>query len=82
MARAKKIAFEDALKELEKIVEELENGDIALSDLLEKYAQGAKLSDLCLQELSAAEKTMDGLIQKKGNPLKRYRCRWKGKNDV
>lgn len=66
MARAKKIAFEDALQELEKIVEELENGDIALADLLEKYAQGAKLSDLCLQELSAAEKTMDGLIQKKG----------------
>jgi exodeoxyribonuclease VII small subunit len=63
MARGKKISFEEALTGLEAIVAELEDGDIALADLLDKYTQGVKFSEACLKEINAAEEAMDLVIQ-------------------
>lgn len=53
---AEKIKFEKALERLEKIVEELESGDIALETALEKYEEGVKLARICQGQLADAEK--------------------------
>ena len=55
--------FEDALKRLEKIVKELENGDLSLDDALGKYEEGIKLSKLCSKKLEAAKKKVEILLK-------------------
>jgi exodeoxyribonuclease VII small subunit len=61
------IKFEDALKKLEKIVEELENGDLPLDEALKKYQEGVELSRLCVQRLDSAKKKIEVLSKlKKG----------------
>ena len=62
------VKFEDALKKLEKIVEELEKGDLSLDDALKKYQEGIELSRACSQRLDSAKKKIDVLIKgKKGD---------------
>ena len=61
------IKFEDALKKLEKTVEELENGDLSLDEALKKYQEGVELSRLCVQRLDSAKKKIEVLSKlKKG----------------
>lgn len=68
------IKFEEALKRLEKIVEDLEKGDLSLDEALKKYQEGIELSRSCAQRLDSAKKKIDVLVKnKKGefelNPL-------------
>jgi exodeoxyribonuclease VII small subunit len=56
--------FEEALKGLEKIVEELESGKFSLDDSLKKYEQGIKLSRFCHKILQAAQKKIQVLTKK------------------
>jgi len=55
--------FEEALKKLEKIVAELENGDLALDEALEKYEEGIRLSKVCAKKLDAARKKVEILLK-------------------
>ena len=55
--------FEEALKKLEKIVEDLEGGDLPLDDALGKYEEGIKLSKLCSKKLEAAKKKVEILLK-------------------
>jgi exodeoxyribonuclease VII small subunit len=55
--------FEEALKKLEKIVEDLEGGDLPLDDALGKYEEGIKLSKLCAKKLEAAKKKVEILLK-------------------
>ncbi len=55
--------FEDALKRLEKIVEELEDGSLSLDESLEKYEEGIKLSKTCAKKLEAARKKVEILLK-------------------
>ena len=55
--------FEDGLKRLEKIVEELESGNISLDDSLEKYEEGIKLSKACSRKLEIARKKVEILLK-------------------
>lgn len=48
------LSFEEALKELEKIVSELESGQAPLEKSLELYQRGAELKALCEMRLEAA----------------------------
>jgi len=59
------IKFEDALKKLEKIVEDLEGGDLSLDEALKKYQEGIELSRLCSQRLESAKKKIDVLVKNK-----------------
>ena len=59
------IKFEDALKKLEKIVEDLEGGDLSLDDALKKYQEGIELARLCAQRLDNARKKIDVLVKNK-----------------
>ena len=54
--------FEDSIKELEKIVESLEKGDCGLSESLDLFEKGIKLSKECSDMLDKAEKKVSVLI--------------------
>jgi exodeoxyribonuclease VII small subunit len=58
--------FETCLDELEKVVRELEGGDLALERSLELFERGMGLSDSCRKQLEAAETRVDMLIRKEG----------------
>ena len=49
------LKFEDALAELERIVRELEDGQIGLEESLTRYEQGVGLLRRCYQQLQQAE---------------------------
>ncbi len=57
------IRFEDALKRLEEIVDELEGGSQSLDDALKKYEEGIKLSKLCAKQLEAAKNKVEILMK-------------------
>lgn len=66
------LKFEKVLERLEKIVEDLESGNIPLEDALKKYEEGVKLSRLCSQKLAQAEtkievltRTLSGVLETK-----------------
>lgn len=54
----KKQTFEEAMKELEAIVEALENGNATLEESLDMYQKGIELTKLCQAKLQAAEEKM------------------------
>ena len=61
------LKFEEALKKLEKIVEDLEKGDLTLDEALKKYQEGIELSRNLNQRLDNAKKKIDILTKgKKG----------------
>lgn len=57
------INFEQALKELETIVHNLENGTIPLNDSLENFENGVKLIRRCNLLLDSAEKKVKKLTR-------------------
>lgn len=62
--------FEDSLKKLETIVEQLEKGDLPLEDSLKLFEQGVGLSAACKQELDAAEGKIQTLVKQRDGSLK------------
>jgi len=61
-----KQSFEDDLKRLQKIVEELSSGKLTLQEALKKYEEGIKLSKECSQALEEAQQKVEILIKKDG----------------
>jgi len=59
------IKFEEAIKKLEKIVEDLERGDLSLDEALKKYQEGIEMSRVCNQRLDNAKKKIDVLVKNK-----------------
>ncbi|WP_375254087.1 exodeoxyribonuclease VII small subunit [Yoonia sp.] len=55
MTDVKKMSFEDAIKELETVVGQLERGDVALDDSIALYERGAALKARCEAKLKEAE---------------------------
>lgn len=60
----KDISFEKALEKLEKTVDELESGDLALDSSLKKYEEGIKLARMCQEKLDKAKKRIETLMKK------------------
>ncbi len=58
--------FEAALAELEKVVKELEAGDLPLERALELFERGIALSQTCRKQLEAAETRVEILLKKNG----------------
>ena len=54
--------FEDKVKELEKIINELENGDIDLDDSINKYTKAMKLITECDKELKNIEEKVNFIL--------------------
>ena len=58
----KKKKFEEKLKELETIVEELEKGDIDFDSSIEKYTKAMKLVKECDTELKKVEEQISKIV--------------------
>ena len=58
--------FEQSLKELESLVEKMEQGDLSLEDSLSHFERGVQLSRACQQALKEAEQKVEILMQKNG----------------
>ncbi len=59
-------SFESSLDELEKVVKDLEGGDLPLDRSLELFSRGMKLSESCRKQLEDAETRVEMLIRKQG----------------
>ncbi len=63
------LSFEDALAQLEKIVERLEQGNVALEESIQQYERGEKLRDHCQRLLGAAEAKVEKIrLSQEGKP--------------
>jgi exodeoxyribonuclease VII small subunit len=60
------LSFEASLEELEKVVKELEGGDLSLERSLELFERGMGLSDTCRKQLEEAETRVEMLIRREG----------------
>ncbi|QTA92835.1 exodeoxyribonuclease VII small subunit [Desulfonema magnum] len=63
MARQTKQTFEKAMKQLEKIVQELESGDLPLEKAMKKFEEGMQLSKFCSEKLDETEKKVTILLE-------------------
>jgi exodeoxyribonuclease VII small subunit len=59
-------SFEASLDDLEKVVKELEGGDLPLERSLELFERGMSLSEECRKQLDAAETRVEILLRKDG----------------
>lgn len=55
--------FESSLKELETIVKQLEDGDMALEESLKLFEKGVSLSRECRERLNNAERRIEVLMK-------------------
>ncbi len=55
------LSFEDALAQLESIVEAMESGDVPLAELLARFEEGSKLLKVCESRLKDAELKIEQL---------------------
>ena len=60
---AQKQTFEASLAALERIVRELERGELPLEKSLELFEQGVKLSRECQERLNEAERRIEVLLK-------------------
>lgn len=54
------------MKELEKLVEQMEQGDISLEESLKAFERGVQLTRTCQQALQEAEQKVQILLEKNG----------------
>jgi exodeoxyribonuclease VII small subunit len=54
--------FENALEELESLVEKLESGELSLDDSLQQFKRGVELTRHCQTVLDSAQQTVQQLI--------------------
>lgn len=72
MSTAKPKTFESSLEELERIVRELEQGELPLERSLELFEHGVKLSRECQDRLNQAERRIEILMRdNQGRPAVR-----------
>ncbi len=60
------VKFEDKLNELEKMVNELEKGDVDLDDAINKYTNAMKLAKECSEKLKSAEENVNKILTENG----------------
>ena len=50
-----KLSFEEAMQELEKLVDSLDKGDVSLDEAIAAYDRGSQLKDYCQKKLHDAK---------------------------
>lgn len=63
----KELNFEESLTELEKIVKDLESGNVPLDDAIEKFTKAMKLSKDCDAKLKNAEENVNKILKDNGS---------------
>jgi len=65
---APKLDFETAMRDLEDLVERLEQGDLPLEESLAAFERGVMLTRSCQTALKEAEQKVEILLKKAGEP--------------
>ena len=65
MTKEKK--FEDKIKDLENIIEVLENGEVSLDESIKKYTEAMELVKECDAELKTIETKVNKIVTENGN---------------
>lgn len=60
------LSFEEALNELEQIVEQMEQGELPLDKALQQFERGVELTRLSQNRLRQAEQKVQQLLQQQG----------------
>jgi exodeoxyribonuclease VII small subunit len=63
-------SFEESLKRLEKIVEQLEHGDLPLEESIRLFEEGTRLSAECKDYLDKAEGKVQVLVKQRNGSMK------------
>lgn len=63
---SKETKFEDNIKELEQIINELENGNTDLEESIEKYTKAMKLVNICDKKLKDIEEKVTKIVTENG----------------
>ncbi|HLR62448.1 MAG TPA: exodeoxyribonuclease VII small subunit [Lentibacillus sp.] len=66
MEEENSLSFEEAMLQLEKIVEKLEQGDVPLEKAISYYQDGMKLSKLCGDKLTNVQEQMTKIMNEQG----------------
>lgn len=66
MASEQALTFEEAMEQLEVIVEKLEEGDVPLEEAINIYKQGMELSKLCHDKLKNVEAQLTQVLTEDG----------------
>ncbi|KEF37402.1 Exodeoxyribonuclease VII small subunit [Schinkia azotoformans MEV2011] len=66
MSEEEKLSFEQAMKDLEEIVEKLEEGDVPLEAAIVYFQKGMSLSKICHDKLQQVEKQMEQILEEDG----------------
>lgn len=62
-----KVNFEENISKLETIVRELESGNVALDDALDKFNEAFKISRECDEKLKEISESLNKVLNKDGN---------------
>lgn len=62
----KKESFEEKIKKLETIVSELESGEVALEEAIDKYTDAMKLSKECSDKLTEVTDKVNKILAENG----------------
>ena len=57
--KLEKLTFEEAMKELEELVDSLDKGDVSLDEAIAAYDRGSQLKDYCQKKLQEAKMKVD-----------------------
>ena len=68
-AKESNLDFEKSLEKLEKIVDELENGDLSLEKSIKTFEEGVKITKHCQSLLNKAELKIQKLLEKDDGSL-------------
>ncbi len=60
------ISFENAIKDLDDIVEQLENKELSLDDSLKLFEKGISLYRFCSNKLNQAEEKIQMIVEENG----------------
>lgn len=66
MSEQKELSFEEAMNQLEKVVNQLEEGDVPLEEAIAMFQKGMQLSKLCHEKLEVVEAQMEEVLHDNG----------------
>lgn len=66
MEKEKAMTFEEAMEQLEVIVDKLEEGDVPLEEAISIYKKGMELSRLCHDKLKQVEEQLTQVLTEDG----------------
>ncbi|MGO3731719.1 MAG: exodeoxyribonuclease VII small subunit [Vagococcus sp.] len=69
MVEKNEMTFEESMAELEKIVKQLETGEVPLESALAQFQKGIELSKVCQDTLTSAEETLTKIMADEGQEV-------------